>query len=258
MIAPPARPNSASYALVLMFTVSIASADGISVVSSPVRWLSSIPSIWTLFARRDWPLTFARQAVLRVEEVGVRPLHPQGARHRDHHPLEVAVEAERHLRQMDAFDDAAGVGAVGLQQRALADDGDRLFDGADLHLQIDARCRIHRHLDAVAHRALEAAQLRGHAVLAVLEVRKHVVAGGVRHRRVRDVGVHLGDRHGDAGQREPGLIDDVAEQTAFHRLRSRGDAAHSRTMTAGAAQETSVRVTRRPMCASSLNGLARS
>jgi tetratricopeptide (TPR) repeat protein len=32
------------------------------------------------------------------------------------------------------------------------------------------------------HHALEAAQLRGHPVLAVLEVRKHVVAGVVRHR----------------------------------------------------------------------------
>ena len=72
LIAPPARPNSASYALVLMFTVSIASADGISVVSSPVRWLSSIPSIWTLLARRDWPLTLAERLswALKKSECG--------------------------------------------------------------------------------------------------------------------------------------------------------------------------------------------
>ena len=72
VMAPPARPNSASYALVLMFTVSIASADGISVVRSPVRWLSSMPSIWTLLARRDWPLTFADRlsCALKKSECG--------------------------------------------------------------------------------------------------------------------------------------------------------------------------------------------
>jgi hypothetical protein len=55
-----------------MFTVSIASADGISVVSRPVRWLSSIPSIWTLFARRDWPLTLVDRlsCALKKSECG--------------------------------------------------------------------------------------------------------------------------------------------------------------------------------------------
>ena len=57
VIAPPARPNSASYTVVVTFTVSMASADGMSVVSSPVRWLSSTPSICTLLARRDCPFT---------------------------------------------------------------------------------------------------------------------------------------------------------------------------------------------------------
>src|SRR5438093_309065 len=33
VMAPPARPNSASYTVVVTFTVSIASADGISVVT---------------------------------------------------------------------------------------------------------------------------------------------------------------------------------------------------------------------------------
>ena len=123
-----------------MFTVSIASADGISVVSSPVRWLSSIPSIWTLFARRDWPLTLRRQAVLRVEEVGVRPLHPQARRApMIIIPWKLRLKPSGTSVEMDALDDAAGVGAVGLQQRALADDGHRFFDRADLELHVDAR-----------------------------------------------------------------------------------------------------------------------
>ena len=55
-----------------MLTVSIASAEGISVVNSPVRWLSSIPSIWTLFASRDWPLTLVERlsCALKKSECG--------------------------------------------------------------------------------------------------------------------------------------------------------------------------------------------
>jgi hypothetical protein len=53
---PPAFPNSASKFEVLTLTESTDSADGMSTVRRPVLWLSSRPSIWTLFDRRDWPL----------------------------------------------------------------------------------------------------------------------------------------------------------------------------------------------------------
>ena len=54
-----------------------------------------------------------------------------------------------------------GVGAVGLQQRALADDRHRFFDGADLQLQVDAQRRIDRHDRRPSRTALlEAGQLR--------------------------------------------------------------------------------------------------
>src|SRR5574342_70647 len=43
---------------VLMLIVSIASAEGMRTVSRPVLWLSSRPSICTLFESRDWPLNF--------------------------------------------------------------------------------------------------------------------------------------------------------------------------------------------------------
>ena len=138
VMAPPARPNSASYALVLMLTVSIASADGISVVSSPVRWLSSIPSIWTLFASRDWPLTLVERlsCALKKSECGRCSRSAPGTV--TIIPWKLRLKPSGTSVQVDALDDAAGVGAIGLQQRALADDGHRLFDGADLQLQVDA------------------------------------------------------------------------------------------------------------------------
>src|SRR5439155_5025077 len=123
------------------------------------------------------------------------------------------------FRQMDALDDAARVGPVGLQQRALADDGDRLLEGAHFQLEVDAHGRVDRHVDAVAYDAPEAAQLAGDAVCAVLQVREDVVARFVADRRIRDVRVHLGDGDGDARQRQPRRIDDVAEQRALHCLR---------------------------------------
>ena len=70
--APPARPNSASKLLVLTATVSRASADGISTVNSPVRWLLSMPSIWTLLPRRLCPfiLLSSESCELKNSECG--------------------------------------------------------------------------------------------------------------------------------------------------------------------------------------------
>ena len=54
------------------------------------------------------------------------------------HALEVAAEAERHRRDLLAFDDPSRVGAVGLERRDLGGDRDRLGDLARLQRQIDA------------------------------------------------------------------------------------------------------------------------
>ena len=59
-----------------------------------------------------------RERVLRVEELRVLAVRPRRARHGDEHALEVAVEGERHVGHHLRFDDAAGVGPVGLQERA--------------------------------------------------------------------------------------------------------------------------------------------
>jgi hypothetical protein len=185
-----------------MFTVSIASADGISVVSRPGPMVVVDALDLTLFASRDWPLTLLDRLswALKKSECGRCIFSAPGTDHQ--HPLEVAIEGQRRFRQVNALDDAAGVGAVGLQERALADDRHRLFDGADLQPEVDAKRRIDRNDDTVTHGLLEAGQFPGDAVGAVLQVREHVIARFVGDRRIRDVGVHLGDGHRDARQRE--------------------------------------------------------
>ena len=160
-----------------------------------------------------------REAVLRVEELRVRPERTRGARHRDQHALEIAVEPERHFLEVHALDDAAGVGAVGLQERRLADDGDGFLDCADLHLQIHAHRRVHGHIDILAHHLLEARELADHAIPAVFEIREDVVARLIGDGRVADVGVHLSDGHRRARHGETCLVGDVAKQPTLDGLR---------------------------------------
>ena len=73
------------------------------------------------------PVDVCREAVLRVEELGVRPEGTRGTRHRQQHALEVTVEAEGHLLKVHARNDAPGIRAIGLKRGALADDGNRLL-----------------------------------------------------------------------------------------------------------------------------------
>ena len=163
-----------------------------------------------------------RQAVLRVEELRVRPEGPGGAGHRDHQPLEVAVEGQRHLGDLLALDDAAGVGAVGLQRRRLLHDRHRFRQVAHLEGEIHAHRRVHVDLHVLADGLPEARQLRLDPVHAVFEVGEGVVAAGVGSRAPADAGLHLGHgyrRAGDAGARGVG---DGAEERPLDRLRARG------------------------------------
>ena len=63
---------------------------------------------------------------------------PRGAGHRDEHAQEVPVEGERHLRDLLALNDAAGVGAIGLQHRRFTRDEHRLGQLADAQLHVHA------------------------------------------------------------------------------------------------------------------------
>ena len=152
-----------------------------------------------------------RQAILRVEEHRMLAVRPRRAGHRDEGRLEVPV-AQRYLLEQLALDDASGVGAIGLQERRLADDGNCLGHRADFELQVDAQRGVDLDDRLVAHGLLEAGQLGGDAVQAVLDAREHVVAVLVCDRRRADVCVDFGDCDGRAGDREAGRIGHVPEQ----------------------------------------------
>ena len=157
------------------------------------------------------PVDLHGERVLRVEERRVLAVRPRGARHRDQEALEVPVEGERHVAHHLRFEDAPGVGAVGLQDGGRADDGDRFFEGAELQPQVDADRRVDRHDDAVAQHLLEAGQRRDDPVRSVLQARERVQAGFVGHHVEADVRARLGDGDGRAGHRQPRLIGDVPE-----------------------------------------------
>ena len=141
-----------------------------------MRWLLSTPSIWTLLARRDWPLTFddSESCELKNSECGRE--RPRGAGHGGHHALEVAAEAERHRGDLLALDDAAGVGAIRLQRRRVGGDGQHFGDGAGFEREIDADGRVDVDADVLADDLLEPGELGFDAVDAVLQVREGVEA----------------------------------------------------------------------------------
>ena len=165
------------------------------------------------------PVDVGREAVLRVEEIRVRTLEPQGAGNGDHQALKISVEPERHFLQVHRFDDAAGVRAVGLKQGRRADHRHRLLDRPDLQPHVHAHRGVDRYLDPFTNDALESRQLRDHAIRAVFEVREDVVAGFVGGRSRCDVGVHLGNGDAHAWQRATRTVDDVPDKRSLHRLR---------------------------------------
>jgi hypothetical protein len=101
------------------------------------------------------PVDVGREAVLRIEKLRVRPERTRCARYRQQHPLEVAIEPERHLLKLHAGNDAPGIGAIGLKRRRLADDGDRLLQRTDFHLQVDADRLVDIDANVLADRLLE-------------------------------------------------------------------------------------------------------
>ncbi len=162
-------------------------------------------------AQAALPVHLALERVLRVEELGVRPAGARRARHRRPHALEVAAEAERHRLDGLSLNDAAGVGAVGLQGRRLARHRDRLGEIANLETEVRADGGVDVHLDVLADRLLEAGQLGLDAVHAVAHVRERVVARLVGDGGLCEVGPHLGDGDGDAGNGGARVVRDVPQ-----------------------------------------------
>ncbi len=160
------------------------------------------------------------QRVLRVEKRGVLAVRACGTGDHDQETLEVPVEGERQLADHLRLEDAARVGPVGLQQRRLGRDGDGLGQLADFQLHVHPDGAVDIHLDVRADDFLEPRQLGIHRVGAVLEARENEVAGVVADGAAADVGLHLGDGHGGAGDARAARVGDVAEQRAGDGLRA--------------------------------------
>ncbi len=106
----------------------------------------------------------------------MRPERTRRAGHRNQQRLEVPIEPQRHLRDLRALDDAAGVGAIGLQHRRLAGDDHRLFELADSEHDFHADRGIDADLDALAREFLETDELAVNAVHAWSEVVEGIIA----------------------------------------------------------------------------------
>ena len=145
-----------------------------------------------------------RQRVLRVEERGMLAVRTGRAGHGHQETLEVPIEGEGEVRHHFRFDEPSGIRAVCLDHRTLAGHGDRLFDRADLHFEIHADRRVHRHDHALADVLLEADHLRHDGVGAVFQTGECVEAALVARRAVADVGAGLGNRHVHARHGQPG------------------------------------------------------
>ena len=116
------------------------------------------------------PVDVRREAVLRVEELGMRPERCRGARHRDQRALKVAIEPERQPRDEVAREDAAGIRAIGLQRRHRRHD-DRFLDASDLQPDIHSNSAVDRNGDAGVDGGFEPRNLDPYLIDAVLQAR---------------------------------------------------------------------------------------
>ena len=159
---------------------------------------------------------------MRIEESRVRARRPRRAGHGDQQTLKVTVETERQFRDLFAFEQTSGVGAVSLQQRRRSRvNVDGLAEFTYLQRQIGAHCGIHVYLHVVAHDFLEAFQRGFDAIDAVLDVGKQVITVGIGRRGLRDIGTRFyrGDRR--TSRRRAVAVSDRTEQRAFDSLRVR-------------------------------------
>ena len=184
-------------------------------------WLLSSPSMSVLLASRGCPFTSTAERVLRVEELRVLAVRTGGARDGDEDALEVAVERERDVGHHLRLDDAAGVGAVGLEERRLCDDADGLVHLAHFEFHVDADRRVDIHFDARPHDLLESLQLSVDGVGAVQQTCEQVLADLVGRRRTLDVRLRFGRGHRRARDRAAAGIGDRAEQRTGDGLRTR-------------------------------------
>ena len=132
-----------------------------------------------------------------------------------------AVQRQRDDRR--ARDHFADRHRLGLQKRRLAGDQDGLLDRAELQREIEPHDRLRFDFNRIGRRRLEAGQLSLQHVRPDRYRRDAVVAGFVRHGRVRHVGGLTGGGHGRAGDFRTALIADDARQRCSAGLSEGGD-----------------------------------
>ena len=140
--------------------------------SRPVFWLSSSPSISVVLAMPGCPFTSKRSESCELKNCECSRcgrLTPGTVCISDWKlRLKVRGSSRHHL----GLDDAAGVGAIGLQHGRFSRDRDRLRQLTDFELQVDADRAVDVDPDAFAQDLLESLQLRLDSVGAILEAGK--------------------------------------------------------------------------------------
>ena len=104
-------------------------------------------------------------------------MRARDAGHRHREALEVPVEGQRQFRDHLRFENAAGVGPIGLQRRALGRHRDLFRHLTDAQREINTNRRVDVDLDALARHLLESLQFGLHRVGAVRQARENVIAG---------------------------------------------------------------------------------
>ena len=145
-------------------------------------------------------------------------MRPRHSRNDHRQALEVSIERQRQFGHHLRLEDAARVRSVGLKGGTLRGDRDLFGHLSDAQRQIDADCRVHVHLDALAGHLLESLELGIHRVVAVGKAVEDVVTGFVGDRGAADVPVDVGSRHRRTRNGRSARIGDIAEQGSGDRL----------------------------------------
>src|SRR6185436_3294533 len=104
-------------------------------------------------------------------------------------------------------------GVAGFNQGSLPGDRHALGDRADFHDEIEREELLRRDSDAAAVDSFVALESRRDLVVAWVDVRKHVLAAFVGHRRALDVRLFVGEGYFHAGYDTAGVFQRAANTT---------------------------------------------
>ena len=161
-----------------------------------------------------------RRIAVRVEERILAAARDAGGRdvdaRRQQRELGVTPAEQGKILQLPFIDRMSHIRRLCLQQLRQTDNLHFLRQLADLEREVRFAAFLHVQIDGVVNGAPEAAQLRGHRIVADFERRKHVLASVGRHGHARDAGV------GDPGQNGAGRVGHRPDDRSGIELRGRG------------------------------------